>query len=153
MSTIKCPYCHQEETRVIDKRETEDFLTTRRRRECLACNKRFTTYERIETDLTVIKKDGKKEIFLREKLKSGIEKALEKRPVSMEQLNQLLDNIEAQLRNMPSSEVTSSVVGELAMKKLKSLDKVAYIRFASVYREFEDPSEFVEEIKILKKKR
>ena len=136
----------------MDKRDPEESLTTRRRRECLKCNKRFTTYERIETDLIVIKKENSREKFSREKLKAGILKAIEKRPVSLEQLNKLLDNIEANLRNRSSSEISSQVIGELVMRKLKSLDQVAYIRFASVYREFQDPSSFIEEIKILSKK-
>lgn len=149
---IKCPYCHGENTKVLDKRETEESLATRRRRECLLCNKRFTTYERIETDLTVIKKDNKREKFSREKLKVGITKATEKRPISPEQIEQLLDQIEATLRDKNTSEIPSNIIGELVMKKLKSLDKVSYIRFASVYREFEDPSSFIEEIKILTKR-
>ncbi len=150
---MKCPYCHHEETKVIDKRETEESLATRRRRECLSCEKRFTTYERIETDLIVIKKDNRREKFSREKIKSGILKAIEKRPISIEQVDQIIDNIEATLKSKNSSEISSSLIGELVMKKLKLLDKVAYIRFASVYREFEDPSSFLEEIKILTKKR
>ena len=137
----------------MDKRDPEESLTTRRRRECLKCSKRFTTYERIETDLIVLKKDNSREKFSREKLKAGILKAVEKRPVSLEQLNRLLDNIEANLRNRSSSEINSQVIGELVMKKLKSIDQVAYIRFASVYREFQDPSSFIDEIKILSKKR
>ena len=149
---MNCPYCSSEETKVIDKRGTEKNLATRRRRECLRCNKRFTTYERTETDLMIIKKDGSREKFSREKLKSGIMKALEKRPVSLDQVNHLLDNIEANLKNKNSSEIPSRIIGELVMKRLRSLDKVAYIRFASVYREFEDPSSFIEEIKILTKR-
>ena len=149
---MRCPYCYNEETKVSNKRETEDGLITRRRRECLKCKKRFTTYERIETDLIVIKKDKRREKFSREKLKSGILKSVQKRPVSIDQIEQILNNIEATLRNKNSSEILSSLIGELVMKKLKALDKVAYIRFASVYREFEDPSSFLEEIKILNKK-
>ena len=153
MIRIKCPYCYYEETKVSDKRETEASLITRRRRECLKCKKRFTTYERIETDLVVIKKDGRREKFSREKLKTGILKSLEKRPISMEQVDKIINNIEANLRNRNTSEINSQIIGELVMKKLKTIDKVAYIRFASVYREFEDPSSFIEEIKILNKKR
>ena len=138
---------------MVDKRETEDNIVTRRRRECLDCQKRFTTYERIETDLTVIKKDNRREKFSREKLKTGILKATEKRPISQEQIGQLLDNVEAILRSKNSSEIPTNTIGELVMKKLKILDKVSYIRFASVYREFEDPSSFIEEIKILAKKK
>ncbi len=150
---MKCPYCYTEDTKVVDKRETEDNIVTRRRRECLKCQKRFTTYERIETDLTVIKKDNRREKFSREKLKSGILKATEKRAISSEQIEQLLDNLEATLRSKNSSEIPTNIIGELVMKKLKALDKVSYIRFASVYREFEDPSSFIEEIKILTKKK
>ena len=153
MIKIKCPYCYYEETKVLDKRETEDSLITRRRRECLKCKKRFTTYERIETDLVVIKKDGRREKFSREKLKTGILKSLEKRPISVEQVDKIINNIEANLRNKSTAEISSQIIGELVMKKLKTIDKVAYIRFASVYREFEDPSSFIEEIKILNKKR
>lgn len=148
---MKCPYCHHEETKVLDKRETDESLATRRRRECLSCEKRFTTYERIETDLIVIKKDNRREKFSREKLKSGIIKAIEKRPISLEQVDQIIDNIEATLRSKNSSEISSTLIGELVMRRLKTLDKVAYIRFASVYKEFEDPSSFLEEIKILTK--
>ncbi len=137
----------------MDKRETEDNIVTRRRRECLRCKKRFTTYERIETDLVVIKKDNRREKFSREKLKSGILKATEKRPISREQIEQVLDNIEATLRNKNTSEIPTSIIGSLVMKKLKFLDKIAYIRFASVYHEFEDPLSFIEEVKILTKKR
>jgi len=150
---MKCPYCYHEETKVMDKRETEESLATRRRRECLSCKKRFTTYERIETDLIVIKKDNRREKFSREKIKSGILKAIEKRPISLEQVDQMIDNIEATLKSKNSSEIPSTLIGELVMKKLKALDKVAYIRFASVYREFEDPTSFLEEIKILTKRK
>ena len=138
---------------MVDKRETEESIATRRRRECLKCNKRFTTYERIEIDLIILKKDGRRERFSREKLKNGILKAIEKRSISPDQVNNMLDNIEANLKNKNSSEVNTRLVGELVMRKLKSLDKVAYIRFASVYREFEDPSSFIEEIKILNKRK
>ena len=149
---MKCPFCYNEETKVVDKRETEDLITTRRRRECLKCEKRFTTYERIEIDLLVIKKDGRREKFSREKVKNGILKAIEKRPVPFDKVNQAIDNIEATLKSKNSNEIPSSMIGELVMKRLKTLDKVAYIRFASVYREFGDPSSFIEEIKILNKR-
>ena len=150
---MRCPYCQNHDTKVVDKRETEESITTRRRRECLKCNKRFTTYERIETDLTVLKKDNRREPFSREKIKRGILKSIQKRPISMDQVDQIIDNIEATLKNKNSSEINSKLIGELVMRKLKGLDKVAYIRFASVYREFEDPSSFIEEIKILTRKR
>ena len=150
---MKCPYCQHEETKVLDKRETEESLATRRRRECLKCQKRFTTYERIETDLMVIKKDNRREKFNREKLKAGILKSIEKRPISIEQVDQIIDNIEATLKSKNSSEIQSSLIGDLVVKRLKSLDKVAYIRFASVYKDFEDPTSFLEEIKILNKRK
>ncbi len=147
---MQCPYCKSEETRVIDKRDSEG-LSTRRRRECAKCNKRFTTYERIETDLGIIKKDGRVEQYKREKLRGGILRACEKRPVSQEQIDIVVDKIEAMLREMNSSDVQSKVVGDLVMKELKKLDKVAYIRFASVYREFEDLGDFEKELMIVKR--
>jgi transcriptional repressor NrdR len=148
---MKCPYCGSNDTKVLDKRETEEDLVTRRRRECLKCQKRFTTYERVElADIMVIKKNKDRETFNRDKLKSGITKACEKRPVTPEQINSAVDKIEIKIRNMESTEVESTVIGDLVMKELKKLDKVAYIRFASVYREFEDIGEFAKEVKSLK---
>jgi len=148
---VRCPYCKSTETKVVDKRETQDQKSTRRRRECLKCKKRFTTYERIEqSDLIVIKKDNRREPFSREKLKSGIVKACQKRPVSYESIENVLNEIESQLRKKNKAEVTSKEIGELVMKKLKKLDKVAYIRFASVYREFQDIRSFEKELKSLK---
>jgi len=149
---MKCPYCSSNDTKVLDKRETEEDLVTRRRRECLNCHKRFTTYERVElADIMVIKKDKSRETFNRDKVKSGIVKACEKRPVSQEQINTVVDKIEAKIRNMDSNEIESTKIGDLIMKELRKLDKVAYIRFASVYREFEDIGEFAKEVKSLKK--
>lgn len=150
---MKCPYCGYEETQVIDTRETENLETTRRRRECLKCNKRFTTYERVEeAEIIVVKKDGKRERFERQKLLNGILKACEKRPISLDKIEKLVDEVESDLRKRDSVEVESKVIGEIAMKKLKTLDKVAYIRFASVYREFEDLDRFEEELEKLQKK-
>ena len=150
---MKCPYCNYEETQVIDTRETENLETTRRRRECLKCNKRFTTYERVEeADIVVVKKDGSRERFERQKLLNGILKACEKRPISLDKVEKLVDEVESDLRKRDSVEVESKVIGEIAMKKLKTLDKVAYIRFASVYREFEDLERFEEELEKLQKK-
>ena len=150
---MKCPYCNYEETQVIDTRETENLETTRRRRECLKCGKRFTTYERVEeAEIIVVKKDGKRERFERQKLLNGILKACEKRHVSLDKIEKLVDDVESDLRKRDSVEVESKVIGELAMKKLKTLDKVAYIRFASVYREFEDLDRFEEELEKLQKK-
>lgn len=150
---MKCPYCSYEETQVIDTRETENLEATRRRRECLKCSKRFTSYERVEeADIVVVKKDSKRERFERQKLLNGILKACEKRDISLDKIEKLVDEVESDLRKRDSVEVESKVIGEIAMKKLKTLDKVAYIRFASVYREFEDLERFEEELEKLQKK-
>jgi transcriptional repressor NrdR len=151
--TVKCPYCNKLDSKVLDKRETEEAEATRRRRECLSCSKRFTTYERIEmVDLVVVKKDGRREVFDRLKVRSGIMKACEKRPVSTDQIEKAVDEIESFVRAMDSTEVPSTAVGELVINKLKALDKVAYIRFASVYRDFADVEAFQKEVsKLLKK--
>ncbi|HDD72480.1 MAG TPA: transcriptional repressor NrdR [Candidatus Aenigmarchaeota archaeon] len=147
---MKCPYCNYPETKVLDKRETGDMGVTRRRRECLKCGKRFTTYERVETvALTVVKKDGRRESFDRNKIIAGILKACEKRPISRDEIERIVDEIEAKLRMCKTIEVSSKDIGELVMRKLKKLDKVAYIRFASVYKEFEDLNSFHEELKKL----
>ena len=130
---MKCPYCNYEETQVIDTRETENLETTRRRRECLKCSKRFTTYERVEeADIVVVKKDGSRERFERKKLLNGILKACEKRNIPLDKIEKLVDEVESDLRKRDSVEVESKVIGEISMKKLKTLDKAAYIRFASV---------------------
>ncbi|MBW3010851.1 transcriptional regulator NrdR [Candidatus Woesearchaeota archaeon] len=149
---MKCPYCSSEESKVVDKRETTND-DTRRRRECLKCGKRYTTYERIENfNVTIIKKDGKREVFDREKLLKGILKACEKRPVSREEIQKGIDTIETKIKNYDEPEVPSKVIGEEVIKLLAELDKVAYIRFASVYREFADVNTFIDEInKVLKK--
>ena len=150
---MKCPYCNYEETQVIDTRDTENLESTRRRRECMKCNKRFTTYERVEeADIIVVKKDGRRERFQRQKLMNGILEACEKRSIPLEKIEKLVDEVESDLRKRDSVEVESRVVGEIVMKKLKTLDKVAYIRFASVYREFEDLDRFEEELEKLQKK-
>ena len=139
-----CPYCGHEETKVTNKRDVEKI--TRRRRECIECKRRFTTYERPEIEIIVVKKDGRRENFDREKLKNGMVKACEKRPVSREQIDKSADKIEESLRRK-GGEVKSKLIGEIVMKALKKLDKVAYIRFASVYKEFEDIKDFKSEIK------
>ena len=150
---MKCPYCNFEETQVIDTRETENLEATRRRRECMKCNKRFTTYERVEeADIIVVKKDGRRERFQRQKVLNGIVEACEKREIPLEKVEKLVDDVESDLRKRDSVEVESRVIGELVMKKLKGLDKVAYVRFASVYREFEDLESFKEELEKLQKK-
>ncbi|MDO8339610.1 MAG: transcriptional regulator NrdR [Candidatus Burarchaeum sp.] len=150
---MRCPYCGHLETKVIDSRDAEDVEVTRRRRECEKCEKRFTSYERVEmVDLYVKKKDGKREPFSREKLLGGIAFACVKCNVSHEQMEAAVDDIERQLRQREDTEVPSSLIGDLVMKKLKTIDKVAYIRFASVYREFADLEDFQEELKKLLKK-
>lgn len=142
-----CPFCSHELTRVVDKREGTNGKTTRRRRECQKCGRRFTTFERVETlDLLVIKKDNRREIFDRAKLRSGIIKSCEKRPVSAQEIEKIIDEIEADLRKTGISEVSSKKIGELVTKRLKKLDQVAYIRFASVYRQFADISDFEKEL-------
>ena len=147
-----CPFCAHEETKVIDKREAIGGKSTRRRRECLKCGRRFTTFERVETlDLLVIKKDSKREAFDRVKLRSGIIKSCEKRPVSAEDIEKIIDEVEAELRKTAASEVSSKKIGELVTKRLKKLDQVAYIRFASVYRQFADISDFEKEFAKLSK--
>jgi transcriptional repressor NrdR len=150
---MKCPFCGSLDTKVVDKRETEESVATRRRRECLSCEKRFTTYERLETlPITIVKKDGTREQFDRAKLAAGMLKACEKRPVSRQDINKVVDEIEAELRNAEATEIESRKIGPLVMKKLKKLDKIAYIRFASVYKEFKDIEEFQTELVKLTKK-
>ena len=144
---MKCPFCNTEDSKVIDSRPTDEGERIRRRRECLACAKRFTTYEVIEIlPIIVIKKDKSRETFNRDKLMNGILRACEKRPVSINTLDALIDEIEATLQNSLDREVTSDKIGELVMEKLKNIDEVAYIRFASVYRKFQDISTFMEEL-------
>jgi transcriptional repressor NrdR len=147
---MRCPYCQNDETKVTDKRDTESV--TRRRRECLKCEKRFTTYERVELDLSVIKKDGKRQKFNRDKLREGIANNLEKRPFTSEEIDEIVDDIEARIyRLAKDKDIKSSKIGEIVMTKLKKVDKVAYIRFAAVYRDFADLDEFREEIRKLGK--
>ncbi len=144
---MKCPFCNSNENKVIDKRDTENTLAIRRRRECLSCKKRFTTYERIETiNLIIIKKNGSRAPFNKSKIESGIAKSCEKRPVSGEQIKEICDEIENDLLNKDTAEIKSRVIGDIIMRRLKKIDKVAYIRFASVYRDFEDVNEFHQEV-------
>ncbi len=147
---MKCPFCSYLEDRVIDSRLIQDGALTRRRRECLSCSKRFTTYERIEERLPlVVKKDGRRESFERAKILSGIMKACEKRPVSLGEIERLVDSLETRLLDAPSREIESRALGEMVMDEIKGLDEVAYVRFASVYRDFRDISEFMVELKEL----
>jgi len=147
---MKCPFCSYLEDRVIDSRLIQEGVLTRRRRECLSCLKRFTTYERIEERLPlVVKKDHRRESFDRSKLLSGIMKACEKRPVSLEEIERLVDGLETRLLDAPEKEIESRVLGELVMDDIKGLDEVAYVRFASVYRDFRDINEFMVELKEL----
>ncbi|MBI5827459.1 MAG: transcriptional repressor NrdR [Deltaproteobacteria bacterium] len=147
---MKCPFCGFIEDKVIDSRLSQDGNTTRRRRECLQCAKRFTTYERVEETLPlVVKKDGARETFDRAKILGGIMKACEKRPVSIEEIEKAADRLEQRFLDMGDREIQSSVIGEAVMEELKKLDEVAYVRFASVYREFRDINEFMHELKDL----
>ena len=148
---MKCPSCNYSENRVLDSRPTDDGAI-RRRRECLSCGRRFTTYERVEEiPMMVVKKDGKRQVFDRAKVLNGVMRACEKRPVSIETLERMIDEIETSLQNTLDREVTSTRIGELAMEKLKDVDEVAYVRFASVYRQFKDINTFMEELnKLLK---
>ena len=143
-----CPYCSNKQSKVTDKRESPDG--TRRRRECLKCGKRFTTYEKIsKEDIYVIKKDGRREKFDRAKLENGIVRAFEKRPISKEKVDRMINEIEEQIRKKGKKEIKTSEIGEIVMKKIKTLDNVAYIRFASVYRDFQDINDFKQEMKKL----
>lgn len=148
---MKCPVCGYTESKVIDSRPSEEGSSIRRRRECLSCQNRFTTYEKIETlPLLVIKKDKTRELFDKNKLLSGIIKACHKRPVTMEQMEEVATEIEAELQNSLTREISSQRIGVLVMDKLKSLDPVAYVRFASVYREFKDLDTFMRELEQLR---
>lgn len=147
---MRCPFCENPDTRVIDSRPTEEGHAIRRRRECDNCNKRFTTYEKVEEMIfMVIKKDGSREAFDRKKVMNGIIKACEKRPVPIADIEKIVDDIERGLNNMMEKEVESKLIGEVIMEHLKELDEVAYVRFASVYRQFKDVNTFVAEIEKL----
>ena len=147
---MKCPFCGQDNTRVIDSRPAEDNNSIRRRRVCDECNKRFTTYEKVETiPLIVIKKDNNREAYDRTKIEKGVLRACYKRPVSASRLEQLVDDIETKIYSLGSAEVRSSQIGEIVMDSLKEVDQVAYVRFASVYREFKDVNTFIDEIQKL----
>ena len=145
---MKCPYCSSENTRVIDSRPADDNNSIRRRRVCDECGKRVTTYEKVETiPLIIIKKDNNRETYDRTKIEGGVLRACHKRPVSAAQIEQVVDAVETEIFNMEEKEIPSAVIGELVMDKLKDLDAVAYVRFASVYREFKDVNTFMDELK------
>ena len=145
---MKCPFCNQDNTRVVDSRPVDDNTAIRRRRMCDACGKRFTTYEKVETiPLIVIKKDQNREQFDRSKIEAGVLRACHKRPVSAEQIHKLVDEVETEIFKLEEREIPSSVIGEIVMDKLKDLEAVAYVRFASVYREFKDVNTFMDELK------
>lgn len=144
---MKCPHCKSTEDKVVDSRMSVEGTSIRRRRECLTCGKRFTTYEYVEeTPLMVIKRDGTRQKFDRERIKNGILKACEKRPISMDKIDEIVDDVEKEVQRSSEKEVKSTVIGNLVMEKLYSLDEVAYVRFASVYRRFKDVSHFMKEL-------
>jgi len=144
---MRCPYCKSGDSKVIDTREAGDTEITRRRRECLKCEKRFTTYERVEgVELIVVKKDKRREQFDRQKLMHGILRACEKRPIKQEKVEKMVDEIETEMRSREETEIPSSVIGGLVMEKMRKIDEVAYVRFASVYRQFKDAKQFMKEI-------
>ncbi len=144
---MKCPYCEFEESKVVDSRPTDEGEAIRRRRECLECGKRFTTYEKVESiPLMVIKKDGSRQMFDSQKLLNGIVRACEKRPVPMKEIERITFDIESTIQNYLQREVSSDKIGEMVMERLKELDEVSYVRFASVYRQFKDVNTFVEEV-------
>lgn len=150
---MRCPFCNHVEDKVVDSRLSKEGDVIRRRRECISCERRFTTYERVEGNFPmVIKKDGRRETFERQKILQGLKKACEKRPVSMTTLEEAVNQIEKKIQEMGESEIPSNIIGEEVMRKLHDLDQVAYVRFASVYREFKDINEFMNELKDLLKK-
>ena len=149
---MRCPYCSYEESKVVDSRATDDYTAIRRRRECLRCSKRYTTYEKVEDiPILVIKKDSIRETFNKDKIMSGIVKACQKRPVSRSQMQNIVDDIEKNISNKMIVEIKSEDIGEKVMERLKNVDEVSYVRFASVYRQFKDINTFMEEIKNLMK--
>ena len=150
---MKCVLCGETESKVIDSRSVDDNTAIKRRRECLNCGKRFTTYEKIESPVVVVKKDGTRQQFDKDKLLNGLVRACEKRPVSLRQLEGIVDAVESEIYNIGKREITTNDIGEIVMSRLKTLDDVAYVRFASVYRQFKDVNTFMEELqKILKEK-
>ncbi|WP_461367040.1 transcriptional regulator NrdR [Candidatus Darwinibacter acetoxidans] len=151
---MRCPFCLHPDSKVLDSRQTEEGGSIRRRRECTACHRRFTTYERVdEMPFLVVKKDGRREPFARAKILNGILRACEKRPISSETIEKAVDEVEREVRSRLDREVTSTYIGELVMDKLREIDDVAYVRFASVYRQFKDVDSFIAEVQQLRKER
>lgn len=151
---MRCPFCSFEESKVVDSRSTDDNTTIRRRRECLKCNKRYTTYEKVEDiPILVVKRDSTRENFNKEKIMNGLIRACQKRPVSRKQIEDLAEDVEKTISNKMITEVNSKVIGEMVMERLKNVDEISYVRFASVYREFKDINTFLEEIKSLVSKK
>jgi len=151
---MRCPFCGHLESKVIDSRESKKGVSIRRRRECLGCEKRFTTYEKIEEiPYMIVKKDGSRQLFDRQKLLRGMLRAVEKRPIAVSKLEEIIEEIESKLQERPEKELKAAEIGQLVMDKLKALDKVAYVRFASVYREFRDVNEFKQELENLLKEK
>lgn len=149
---MRCPFCNYQESKVIDSRSAEEGSSIRRRRECLACGRRFTTYETVEQlPLVVVKKDGRRVLFERQKLLNGLLRAFEKRPISLDVIEKLADQVEKEIRNTMEREVSTSKIGEIIMHQLKEIDQVAYVRFASVYRQFADVDNFLQELNLLKR--
>jgi len=147
---MRCPFCHHKDSKVLDSRATEEGASIRRRRECTKCSRRFTTYERLDqVPFMIVKKDGRREAFSRDKILNGVLKACEKRPISPDQIEKMIDDIEKDVRNTREREITSNEVGEIVMERLKELDEVAYVRFASVYRQFKDINSFMSELQQL----
>ncbi len=151
---MKCPFCGHEDSKVIDSRESKKGISIRRRRECISCARRFTTYEKIEEiPYMIVKKDGSRHLFDRQKLLRGLLKACEKRPIPVAKFEEIVEEIESRLQERPEKEMKASEIGQLVMERLKDLDKVAYVRFASVYREFRDVMEFKQELETLLKEK
>ncbi len=147
---MRCPFCHHNDSKVLDSRATEEGASIRRRRECTRCNRRFTTYERLDqVPFMVVKKDGRREAFNRDKILNGVLKACEKRRISTDQIEQMVDDVEKEIRNTSEREIASNLIGEIVMERLKEQDEVAYVRFASVYRQFKDINSFMSELQQL----
>lgn len=151
---MKCPFCGWNESKVIDSRPADDYAVIRRRRECEKCSKRFTTYEKVEEmPLIIVKRDGRREAFQREKIINGLIRSCQKRPISFNQIEEIADSVEKELYNTMDKEIESKTIGEMVMEKLKKLDDVAYVRFASVYKQFKDINTFMEELNKIMKER